>query len=272
MFMLNLYRDLISFGKMALQNWNGNNYLRRIEAIIAAYPLVISLWVNRASTTGSRYLCSLSPNATRQGLACPAIEGSNNAAASVYDGTTFSEALTSTTVALTTWAHIGSEFISTTSRACLLNGAGRGTDTTSSNPTTDRFVVGGYGAGPLFEFPGTTDGIAEISLWNGTGMTSGNMDSLISKLALGGNPLNITAETAQPWTGLLVAYWKLLNSTDLGDYSGNGHDLTAVGTVTNFSSHPVIDIFPLPTGLAPAYFNQFPKPILRTPLTQGRLI
>jgi len=60
-------------------------------------------------------------------------------------------------------------------------------------------------------------------------------------LAAGGNPLNINGQSAQPWTGKLVAYWDLPSTADLTDKSGNGHTLTTNGTLTNFASHPTID-------------------------------
>jgi len=164
----------------------------------------------------------------------------------VFDTSTFAEAASSAVSSVNTWFHCGGEWISTTSRASLLNGANRGTNTTSVNPAaSDRVYIGHLAVDN--EIMGSTDGIAEISIWDGAGMTTGNMDSLLGKLynggaaGAGGNPLNITVEAAQPWTGKLVAYWPLTNTTDLADASGNGHNLTMQGTLTNFASHPTIE-------------------------------
>jgi hypothetical protein len=159
--------------------------------------------------------------------------------ASSYDGTTFDEAYAGAAVPDTTWTHVFGEALSTTSRAASINGANRGTNGTTINPSAATGVrIGTRAAGD--EFYQAAGAIAEVSIWDGTGMSDGNRASLSTKLAVGWNPININAEVGQPWTGKLTAYI-LDSSNSLTDLSGNGHNFTMIGTLTNFGSHPTID-------------------------------
>ena len=134
------------------------------------------------------------------------------------------------------------EIISSSSRAALLNGGGRGSDATSVTgiPASAGVWIGVLGsnitANPWFN----TGGLAEVSIWGGA-MSAAEMDSLSALLAAGDNPINLNAQAAQPWTGQLKAYWPLTSTSDLADASGNGHTLSMVGTLTNHASHPTIE-------------------------------
>lgn len=96
-------------------------------------------------------------------------------------------------------------------------------------------------------------GLAEMSVWDTTGFSTANRNSLAALLsAITGsgvalNANNINAQSGQPWTGALVAYWDMRELVDVGggvfivpDLSGNGHDLTVVGTLSLFDSHPPV--------------------------------
>jgi len=258
---------------VALTSWSNSNYLRRTSQVLDTYPLLISGWFYWATLPGADTGVICAVGVSTSGDNQRRLNSQASATPEAFSRSTSNASAAATAAAsATTWAHAFAEFISTSSRACLLNGANRNSDTTAISPTASDSVYIGVNTTAAANAFQAAGGLAEISIWDGTGMTSGNMDSLASKLALGGNPLNITAESGQPWTAKLVAYWKLLNTTDLNDYSGNAFDLTMIGTLTNAASHPVIDPFPLPSGLAKSYFNRFPKPLFRQPIEQGRLL
>lgn len=242
---------------MAIQGWGVSNYLQRLSQVIDTYPFIVAAWANRASTSGNRTIVHIGTGtASDQRRAQLRINTANTINAANFDTVTFDQATSSTTSSQNTWFLAGGEYISTTSRAALLNGGGRGTNASSINPSSsDRIYVGALAVGN--ETMGSTDGIAEISLWDAAGMTSGNMDSLLGKLfnggagGAGGNPVLINAESSQPWTGKLSAYWPLTSTSDLADASGNGKTLSIAGSLSNFGSHPNIEPLATNTSIQP---------------------
>ena len=200
---------------MALTGWSASNYLARLSQVVNTYPFVISAWVYRVSTTGTRQIANVTTSNQAQRRGGLVLTSGNLPNGQAYDGTTFGGASASLASTVSTWFHAGAELISTTSRAVLLNGANRGTNASTINPaTSDRIRIGSLP--DASETMGSSDGIAEISIWDGGGMSAANMDSLLLKLynggaaGAGGNPLNITAESSQPWTGKLVWYRRFL--------------------------------------------------------------
>jgi hypothetical protein len=236
---------------MALTSWSASNYLERVAQVINTYPFLISVWLHRVTTGGSCAVYVGDNVQQRRGQV--RIDGTTGAVqALTFDGTVINDANTAVGQGTGSWYHGFGEFTAANSVAALINAGNKATN--ANNPTvgnSDRVRIGVL---PDASQPfGNTNGIAEIALWDGTGMTAGNMDSLATKLfnggvaGAGGNPLLITAEGGQPWSGKLRAYWPLANTTDLADASGNGHTLSMVGTLTNFASHPTIE----PTALSP---------------------
>jgi len=239
---------------MALTAWSSANYLSTTSLPISVYPLLVSLWANRTSSTAaSRTYVSLD-DATHR-YADTVLDGSNFTAASVYNGVANIASTSSTVTPSGSWYHGAGSYVSTTLRTAWHNGVAA-TDQTNANspnaPTT--FFIGKNGLN--VEAYDAGDGLAEVSIWDLTGFTSGNITSLVGKLfnggaaSAGGNPLNITAESAQPWTGKLKGYW--INSANtITDLSGNGKNLTMTGTLTNFASHPTIEAVTPTTSIRP---------------------
>jgi hypothetical protein len=202
---------------------------------------MVCAWVNTATgsasyrTAFSSFLNASGGNNHRRTLR---ITDSDSVETDIVDGVGQSGALDGTHPN-NTWFNMCGSWVSSASRSAWFNGGTAGNDTTSISPTTpDRTNIGSNFGN--FSFPSAA-GLAEISVWDLTGFTSGNRDSLAAAVAAGGNPLNITAQVSQPWSGKLVAYWPLTNASTLTDSSGNGHTLTMVGALTNHASHPTID-------------------------------
>jgi Concanavalin A-like lectin/glucanases superfamily len=237
---------------MALTSWALGNYLSLASPVVttADHPFLVSVWGNSPDVTGAvHYAINIGVDGSDNN--CTVDLGTLSGGGQLLSGQgatpgTREHAVSSASPSVNTWFHMSGEMISTTSRAVLLNGSGRGTNTNSVTVTTANSVY--IGAGIISPFLwNATGGIAEISIWKCSGMTTGNMDSLAVKLynggaaGAGGNPININAETAQPWTGKLAAYWPMTNTSTLTDSSGNGLTLTMIGTLTNFASHPTIE-------------------------------
>jgi len=238
---------------MAVTGWSDTNYLRRAAQVINAYPLMVSCWFNRQTTAAVREICaSGNTGATGERIIYCRVTATHtlqahSASTSVYPGAGGTTVLTQNV-----WGHGTFEIISEASRAILTDGSDRQFNTTAHNVPTasNAFYVGrAIGTG---EPCGADEGIAEISGWDCSGMTTGNMDALGVKLAAGENPINVDAEAAQPWTGRLVMYYPLTSTTDLTDASLNGHDLSVQGSVSNFASHPDIDAV---AGVTPLTFT-----------------
>jgi Concanavalin A-like lectin/glucanases superfamily len=234
---------------MALTGWGLGKRLERLSQVIDTYPFLISAWVNQTAAGSDRCIVHIgtgtTTNARRAELRLQPVAG-DKVQAIMYDTTTYTESTASTNSPSGSWFHACGQYVSTSSRNALLNGASKGSNTTTTSPAaSDRIYISQMAVDN--SLMGATDGIAEISLWDCAGMTAGNMDTLAGKLynggaaGAGGNPLNITAEAAQPWTGKLMAYWPLTSTTDLADASGNSKTLTMQGTLTNFASHPTIE-------------------------------
>jgi hypothetical protein len=227
---------------MALTGWSTSNYLRRLFQVYDTYPFIISWWM-KPSTLNDAVIVSVGLTSAggdqRRGEVGI---GDFTGAGQVFAQSRSTGGAAANTVAITAgaWIHGYGEFISTASRAASFNGANRATNTGSISPSASDSLHIGVRTDVVVPF-GATDGLAEISIWNGTGMSDAKRASLSTKLAAGQNPINVNAEAGQPWTGLLVAYWPLASTADLTDNSANTHDLTMVGTLTNYASHPTID-------------------------------
>ncbi len=228
---------------MGLTGWSTANFLRRAAAVVTGYPVMISNWGFRDFTANGAYTLAAADlsTTTLQRFAYTRLVIVPAVVAQIiqYDGTVLTQADDGGTFPTSAWAHFSGCAISTTEREIRLMGGNFGTNATSCAPAApDQFLIGKNQADEAW---GNTAGLAEVSVWNLTGFTLANRTSLDTKLAAGENPLTITAEAAQPWTGRLIAYWPLTNTTTMtSDASGNGHTLTANGTLTNFASHPPV--------------------------------
>lgn len=227
---------------MGITGWSASNYLHRASGDSIVRPYLVSYWgfrptgVDPAEGTTFNLGAAGSGN-HREGPAYAVTSGRANAQSRTNST---SEAITSTNTPENVWHHGAASFIADNSRASYLNAGGKGTNATSRivSAFTDQYIgVRPNQANPL----PSTWGVAEVSVWDTTGFTETNRDDLVTKLAAGESPVAINEEVSQPWTGLLVSYWRLLDDTDLNDYSGNAHNLTEVGTLTDFGDHPTVD-------------------------------
>lgn len=226
-----------------VSGWSVNtNYLERSAAVWPGQlPFMVSAWINWDGTVAAG-------TAWNHGESSATLDHSRRMTANtsgdnkIYINsrtTANSNAVSTTGVTADTWHHLTGSFIASNSRAAYLDGASKGTEITNrvlNTPTVTRLGVTIDAA-----FNALPGGLAEVSIWDTAGFTETNRDDLSVKLAAGENPININAEAGQPWTDMLVAYWPLTDTTDINDTSGNGHNLSTVGTLSNFASHPTID-------------------------------
>lgn len=228
---------------MAVMGFGTANYLRRLSQVINTYPFMISAWQNRQSTTLNRTCVAVTlqadANAQRRGVIRTTAPAAQEATVSAFNNVAFVEIAATVAPPFQTWYHMSGCLVSTVRREARISGGNMAFESTTCDPTASDCVSIGSNLGN--EVMDAASGIAEVSLWNLTGFTEANRGSLDAKLAAGENPLNITAESGQPWTGMLVAYWPLTTHTDLADASGNGHTLSTLGTLSTFASHPTID-------------------------------
>lgn len=227
---------------MALTGWSAANFLSR-AVLIGTEPFMVSAWGFAATgsasyrTAFSSYLNADVGNDNRRTLR---LMDTDQVDCEILADPVQGEAIDGTHPN-NIWFNMCGAWVSSTLRSVWMNGGTSSNETTSVTPTTpDRTSIGVNGLGD-FNWP-TAGGLAEVSIWDVTGFTSGNRDSLAALLAAGDNPINIDAQAGQPWTGMLLRYWPLTNTSTLTDASGNdATPLTMNGTLTNFGSHPTID-------------------------------
>src|SRR5690348_8570076 len=237
---------------MAIKSFDDSNYLFRAAAVWpGALPFMVSAWANGATGIArpkNIYSLAISGtanqkrelfNASNDHLQCRSCDG---AACSGAD-------IASPTWPNNTWTHTFGAWIASNNRYSYINGGNRANDTVSRTVSSpNRTCIGTSGNNVDGNSWDVNGGLAEVSVWDATGFSLANQDSLASKLynggagGAGGNPININNESAQPWTGKLVAYWPLTTTTDLANALNPGtNDLTMQGTLTNFASHPNIE-------------------------------
>jgi hypothetical protein len=240
---------------MALTSWSTSNYLTRAAGVRSANPFLMAAWIQVPSAPGAIGVIlqlGTSGVATHV-LGSLELSTTPRVRAGATGATTISPATSTSTLSNSTWYMVSGEFTSATDRAAQSNGANEGTNATNRNANAPDITRLGIGADTLLPFH-ATGGIGEVSIWDTTGLTAGEVDSLQDEIATlqGGtsafNPLAIDAQAAQPWTGMLLAYWRLTDSSDVADLSGNGHTLTMVGTLTTFGSNPPVDAVPAAGG------------------------
>lgn len=181
---------------MGLTGWGDLNYLRRLSQVIDAYPFVLSGWAMRpAAGAQDATILSVGTAGSEVHRGEIRLHSSFVVNGTTYNGTTFEGATASGTASASVWFHAYGEFLGIASRAASLNGTGRGTAATSITAAASNSVHVGR---RLNSWWYATGGLAEMSLWNGTGMTDPNRASLGTKLSGGQNPLNINIEAGQP--------------------------------------------------------------------------
>jgi len=229
---------------MALTSWNTTAYLHKAAAI-GAQPFYVSAWAKRPTGT------ALARNIFSSGASGSAV--GQMVIWCNTDDTLQVEQQGAGGAAIATahpndiWFHVGGAWIASNSRRAYRNADTPGTNGGSGTPATVADTLIGIGNNIANQWA-VAGGLAEVSMWNITGFTTGNIDSLDAKLynggaaSAGGNPLNITVESAQPWSGKLLAYWPLTSTSDLANAANPGtNNMVMVGTLTNYATHPTIE-------------------------------
>jgi len=235
---------------MGLTNWSASNYLSTTNMPLTAYPFIISAWVKTTDSAADKGVVVLGEdvsNGDRFGEMH--VTPTGRAQAAVWDGATFLSSQTGAGIANTgSWVHLLACFNGTADRTIYANGANKVNGTSSMTGLTVNRLWVGTNNWTTPEAWNSAGVIAEVSIWDGTGWSDANRDSFAAKMYNGGassagaNPLNVTAEASQPWTGDLRAYW-INSANSITDLSGNGKNLTQTGTLNNASDHPTIESF-----------------------------
>lgn len=194
-----------------------------------------------AVSTDRRHLLLTSGN----GIQCASVDAAGSAA-------------NISTVPGNEWAAAQCAWISSVLRSMWLEGTGRVDETTSRTPAAPDKTIIGLTTTDGAPFPG---GLAEISVWDLTGFSTTDENDWAALGATTINPYIANRQAAQPWAGSLVAYWRLLTSSDIQDLSGAGFDLVLSGSLTTFATHPSVDNIILAAfsgGNGSAEIDQFP--------------
>lgn len=224
--------------------WSTSNYLKRDAEVYNTRPFFVAVWFNAPAFSATYILFDAAAVGTGQYREI--VTSTAPGVRVVEIGNGGSQDLGGSVVTTNTWQLVTAHFVASNARYIEKDAAGKATGTTEvgtvATNTTTRIGASATATSPF----NNTGGIAEVSIWGGS-MTTAQMESLSDKLfnggagGAGGNPLNIDREVGQPWSGALVAYWRLNSHTDLADLSGNGHDMSVVGTLSAFGSHPTIE-------------------------------
>lgn len=212
-----------------------SEYLRVGSAVVAALPMTLSAWFYSDDGGIDQTLVGISDGVANGFILQAGGVGSNEIIAGSIDGGVADYALSTAFWFADTWHHACAVFSTTTLRAAFLDGAGKGTQTDSNNPSgVDQTDIGQIGNGSSY----ISGRIAEAAIWD-VALT----DAEVAVLAKGYSPLFVRAQS-------LVAYWPLIRDEDQ-DRVG-GYDLTAYNT-PSIATHPPI-IYPAPPSffIAPA--------------------
>lgn len=190
---------------MSRTGWSGSNFLRYAGGVVTAVPVTISGWANYNGTPGVFSAVAglfTSTSAGNRNMIGVGIETTGAVYARTADSGGSQSALSSTVISGAGWNHFCGVFASSTSRAAYLNGAGKGTNTTSTVPSgINRTSIGASDGSSVIQNWPNTGLIAEVAMWN-VALT----DAEVSSLATGVSPLQIRP-------GSLVAYWPLIGNT-----------------------------------------------------------
>jgi hypothetical protein len=186
----------------------------------------------------------------------------NSPVARAYDGT-ISQAISSATNVDNAWFNISAAFISDSSRIIYLNGANKEKNTVTRAVSGLTESVIGHVPGSAVNY-GTAHSYAELAVWDVSAMSEAEVDSLASRCAtlVGGqvvDPRTINADAGEPWTGKLLHYWSLVDTTSDGINDKIGAaNWSITGGVTADAAHPDVAPFsestPVTVSTEPLYY------------------
>lgn len=217
---------------MSRTNFSSANYLKLDSGIITATPLTIAAWIRDTTTNMGGCIAGLTTStATTNRHSFKLMLNSGNVRAQTADGSGAVNAASSTEMVANTWHHACAVFASATSRAAYLDGAGKGTDTSSKTPTgINRTAVGiDYASTPGGELDSTAAQAAGLAFWN-IDLT----DAEVLSLSKGVHPFLVRPDK-------LVAYFPLIGRySPENNLKSNSEVLTMQGTINQGTSHPRI--------------------------------
>jgi hypothetical protein len=189
----------------------------------------------------------------RRGLH-PSIGGANPAY-TTSEGSSAATISHTSAITASTWEHIAGFDQAASERRIFLNSALVNQLVNALTPAAPAWTRIGS------RFDGTWNNstwqYAEISTWDIAGFSVAQVEALASRLytLVGGkipNPLNVTADAGQPWTGKLLRYWPLTTNADLNDAMGSGDNFSVNGTVnTSGTAHPDVEAYSALANLVP---------------------
>lgn len=211
------------------RDFSSSNYLSYSGAVASAVPFSVACWfmVTTASPNFDRLL-SIGDQTDNEEFTIN-INTLFGVGATSRTGGSGATATSSANTSQNTWAHAAGVFTSSSSRAAFLDGANKGTNSTSSTPSGLDLTVIGARANATQGSP-FRGHIAEVGLWD-VALT----DAEVAILGAGYSPLLVRPQS-------LVAYWPIG-----GRYSPEislleGFAMTVSGTPA-YADHPRI-IYP----------------------------
>jgi hypothetical protein len=230
-----------------LTGWSTSNFLSVAAAIVTdGSPFGISAWAHDGDDwVAGSIAISGTAGTGNQAHRLTTDDGGTRIVSANARTTASGAALAASAFTANAWFHGFGAYVSNLLREARLNGADLGTHTLNRDPNApDIFTVGSRdGGGTPWTAAG---GICSVSLWDLTGFDETDRTALAAELAtlvegVAPDPRDVDAQVGQPWSGMLLAYWRLADSTDLGDLVG-ANDLTMNGTLTTFgTASPVGD-------------------------------
>lgn len=213
-------------------------YLEYFGPAVSAMPMTFSAWLYPTSTTALSYAFAISASATNSCWILGVNASAKIIARSTSSGTTV-DAVTSTTFSINTWCHACARFTSATSRDAYLNGAGKGSNTTSNTPGTVATTTIGL-AHIQTSYAGAFNGrVAEVTVWNVS-----LSDAEIAALASG-----INSRCIQP--SAISGYWPVFGLNDPEpDMTVWDQQMSMTGTAA-YATHAPIRPFTLYKPVAP---------------------
>lgn len=231
---------------MGVTGLDAANYLTRATSTLwdGSFPLFINLWQWRPQNTGQGDGLGIGVAAGDQEFRFR-VNNSNTIVQDVDGGLVRTAGAGLQAPDQTWFAQQGQSFGGSDFRQVWLNAANNDSDASAvGDISPDELRIGRSLFGSPFDLNWA---IAEGSAWDSTGFSQTDLNNLAALLTNGGsggngaNPLDVNEQVGQPWTGRLIAYWRLEDNTDINDLSTNGHDLSIVGTIGTFASHPPVD-------------------------------
>lgn len=213
------------------RTFNGSSQsLEVTSAIVSGAPLTLACWVRPDNITAAGTCISVSRTASIGyfSLSLRGDKAGDPVEAIADDGVVTGAAATTTGYSAGAWQHVCAVFTSSTARAVYLNGASKGTNTTSATPASlASTMIGGvwYTATKLQNLAGR---IADAAAWN-----VALSDAEVEAMALGLR----TADQIRP--SALLAHWPLggLRPDNDRDQWAKAYDLTATGSPGS-ADHP----------------------------------